>query len=267
MCAKPFLSVGLIVVACLPASAPVCRAQLYRVSMDTSALIGQPNPPGPFYLDFQFTDGSGTSDGNNTARIGNFHFDSGGALVGSPTTAGGVSGDLSGTLTLTDSSFFTEYTQQFTPGDPMHFDMFVTLNPDSGAPDELSFALLETDTSGNLVEIPTTAANNAFLTVDLTTPGPSIQTAGTPLGFNLTINPPTVTAPSGSTPEPDTLVLLAGMGVSAVGLLLHRRQVRHRCRNVLYPTLLCALVAVDRSVGRPRDKRQPPRSFRNEEVA
>src|SRR5688572_23187323 len=90
---------GALVAAALFVS--TAQAQLaYRVSMDTSALVG--HPAGSFFLDFQLNDGEGWGNGNNTAVLSNFTFGSGGA-TGSATTFGGASGDLWSAVTLTDT--------------------------------------------------------------------------------------------------------------------------------------------------------------------
>src|SRR5688572_9400327 len=69
-----------------------------HVSVDTQGLVG--NPAGPFYVDFQFNDGTGAND--NQVNLANFSF-GGGAAVGTATTFGGVTGDLGSGITLTDS--------------------------------------------------------------------------------------------------------------------------------------------------------------------
>ena len=60
---------GMLAVACL-LMAPAAHALLFTIEVDTAPLIG--HPAGPFSLEFQLNDGSGTSDGNNTALIGPF---------------------------------------------------------------------------------------------------------------------------------------------------------------------------------------------------
>src|SRR5579872_2428896 len=92
-------------------TAPACRAQSFHVLFDTSGLAGAAG--GPFSLDFQLTDGSGTGDGNTIVTLADF---TGAALIGSPATTGGVAGALPGVMTMMDSAFFTEYSQVFTPG-------------------------------------------------------------------------------------------------------------------------------------------------------
>ena len=65
---------------------------------------------------------------------------------------GGASGDLGTSVTLTDSDFLNEFTQDFTPGSLLEYDVNLTTNVDTGfTPDAFSFALFQ-----NGVEIPTT---------------------------------------------------------------------------------------------------------------
>src|SRR6185312_13251794 len=100
-----------------------------EVTLNTAPLIG--DTAGPFSLVFQLTDGSGIGDGNNTVTISNFQFGSGGPS-GSPTTFGGVSGDVGSTVTLVDSSFLNYLIQPFTPGTTLEFTVTTTNNVDSG---------------------------------------------------------------------------------------------------------------------------------------
>ncbi len=150
---------------------PLAQAgQLYSVSLNTSPLIG--NPAGPFYVEFQLNDGSGTGDGNNTVELSNFQF-GGSSAVGNPTTlTGGTTGSLTTGVVITDSSFFNEFIQQFSPGGILSFDLYLIPNLDSGpTPDQFSFAILD----NQHLELPTESFSIAFLTIDFTSPL-SVQT-------------------------------------------------------------------------------------------
>ncbi len=199
---KPLLKQTLAALACISAflSAPASHASLvfYHFDVNTAALIG--NPAGPFSLDFQLNDGSGLGDGNNTATIGNFTF-GGGGILGPAYGTGGAAGDLAAGITLTDSTFFNDLYQGFTPGSTLGFDVTLTVNGDAGpTPDAFSFAILD----NNLYNLRTTGVGDTLVLVNLYAAGPAIQT-GT------TLSPAGVTV---SVPEPS----LAGM--LAVGLLL-----------------------------------------------
>ncbi len=215
---KCFISyVCVMMWACCALSASVCRADLvFHVSLNTTPLMG--HPAAPFSVDFQLNDGSGIGDANNTATINNFAF-GGGAPAGSPTLTGGASGDLSGTITLTDSSFLNEFFQEFTPGSTLDFEVQLTTNVDAGpTPDQFSFAILDS----TLTEIPTLGPGDAFLIVDINSTNPSIQTfasdPSTPPaggGSGISISAPQVQV----VPEPTVLMLLViGLG----GLLVAR---------------------------------------------
>src|SRR5690349_14032044 len=124
--------------------------------MSTSPLVG--NPAGPFSLDFQLNDGSAAGDGNNTAVLSGFFFGSG-ASLGSASVAGGASGDLGSSVTLTDSGFLNEFTQGFTPGATLQFLLNLSTNVDAGdTPDQFSFAIL--DSSG--AQLPTLSFFDVF---------------------------------------------------------------------------------------------------------
>jgi hypothetical protein len=135
---------------------------IFTISVDTSALIG--HPAGPFYIEFQLNDGSGTGNGNNTALLGTFDF-AGGAPVGSPILIGGASGDLSSHVVLSDDDFLNEFIQQFTPGPLLTFAVELSTVVELGPqPDQFSFAILDC----NLFEIPTMGPADALVIADIT---------------------------------------------------------------------------------------------------
>jgi hypothetical protein len=195
---------------------------VYDISMNTGPLGS--HPAGPFSLEFQLNDGSGTNDGNNTAVLSNFLFN-GGAAVGSPTLTGGATGTLTSGITLTDSSFFNQFIQGFTPGSALSFRLSLSTNVDSGAtPDQFSFAVL--DKTGT--EIPTLAPSffDVFVQIDINSANPAVQTFGTDTsrspaggGGPINITAPTAT-PVNTVPEPDTLMLFS---FAVAGLLCWRQ--------------------------------------------
>jgi len=191
-----------------------------QVSMDTSPLIG--NAAGPFQLDFQFTDGSGTSDGNNTVTVSGFNFGAG-AASGTAIVSGGASGDLSSTVTLIDNSFFNELTQGFTPGATLSFTLSMTTNVDPGVPDEFSFAIF--DNSG--FEIPTLGPGDAFLVSDISSANPAAQlfasdtSRNAAAGVPIDLSAPAVQAPAAGVPEPSMLTIVA-LALGAIFLVRRR---------------------------------------------
>jgi hypothetical protein len=202
-----------IAVVVLVAGADARADTIFQVSLDTSPLAGIPGA-GPFSVDFQLTDGSGTGDGNNAASIGAFQF-GGGAPVGTPSATGGAAGDLSTGIALTDSAFLNDFQQQFAPGSVFGFTVDLTTNVDpAGTPDEFSFSIL--DSTG--FAIPTTAPNGTevFLVTDITGPAPAINLYPTDPSqqINATGAPPPAIAPE-LVPEPAELRLAC----IALGLL------------------------------------------------
>jgi hypothetical protein len=174
----------------------------YSVDINTASLVG--NPSGPFSLDFQLNDGSGTGDANNTATINNFTFGTGGAS-GSPNLAGGAAGNLSGMITLTDTTPFNEFYQTFNAGNSLSFDVILTLNSDAGpTPDSFSVAILD----NNLYNLPTTGIGDTFLMVNLG-PTPSVTT-----GFSTS---PAVTVSVSAVPEPVPMTWVS-LGLVVFGL-------------------------------------------------
>jgi len=146
---------------------------------DTTALEG--NSDGPFYLDFQMTEGD--SSAGNTATLSNFSFGSGGSagavytqsaatpFITSPANepAGGASGTAVSQIVVTDdpavnaaATTFNELIQAFTPGDKLTFSVALTSNlVDTSKlnPDEFSFQVL--DHTG--ASIPTTSPDGLEL--------------------------------------------------------------------------------------------------------
>jgi VPDSG-CTERM motif len=156
---------GLIVSAFFFIEAPICRANLmFDVNLDTRGLIG--HPAGPFYIDFQLNDGRGTGDANNMVTINNFMFADGNA-VGSPLPSiGGASGSLFSSVSITDSGFVNEFTQQFNPGDTLSFSVVLlttNLEPPGFPPDAFSFSILDS----LLSPIPTTNFADAFIFINI----------------------------------------------------------------------------------------------------
>ncbi len=208
---KSLFKQTLVAFACIGAflNAPTSRASLafYHVDVNTAALIG--NPSGPFSVDFQFNDGSGLGDGNNTGTVGNFTYGGGGAS-GSATQLGGASGDLYSGVVLTDTTPFNELFQGFTAGTTLGFDVTLTTNVDPGStPDAFSFAILD----GSLANIPTTGVGDTLLLINLYPAGVNIQTGAS-------LNPAGVIV---AVPEPSSLgiltfgLILAGLRARYVG--------------------------------------------------
>ena len=196
----------MLLAVCLASVAPLCHANfIFTVTLDTTSLIG--DPAGPFSIEFQLNDGSGTNDGNNTALLSDFQF-GGGMPVGSATLIGGASGDLGSNIVIADNAFLNEFFQEFAPGTMLSFQVELTTNVDPGPqPDQFSFAILDC----TLVEIPTQGPADALVLSDITAT-PTVQTyAGDPSrasecsGLPVTIALPRIVS------EPATILLLGGV--------------------------------------------------------
>jgi hypothetical protein len=190
--------------------APSGRADIiYNFSMNTAPLVGN----GPFALDFQFLDGSGSGDDNNTVKLTNFTF-GGGSASGGGTATGGAAGSLALGVTLQDTSFFNEYYESFTPGTLLSFTIDTTSVPDTGGtPDLFTVAILDS----GLNELPTNGPASEFLDVSLAGgTNAQVSTYGSAPGSEFSLAAPIVQSQSPSpVPEPSSFgelitVLLAG---------------------------------------------------------
>jgi hypothetical protein len=201
------LSVCLFAFAASTASATTVS---YEVTIDTAPLIG--HPAGPFSLDFQFTDGSGLGNANNTVTLSDFGF-GGGSLIGTNMLTGGASGGMESILTLTDSSFFNEAQHRFIPGSSLTFRLTETGNVElGGTPDEFSATILDSSGAG----LPSSAPNGGLLLSDINSPFPSVLSFSTssteaPVagGPPISIAAPTVTSAVSQVPEPPSFWLIA----------------------------------------------------------
>jgi hypothetical protein len=184
----------------------------YTVSISTAPLKQSPlQANGPFTLDFQLVQGD--QPYGDTVTINAFDFINGGYFTGTPFQSGATSvttGIGGPSFQLTDTGFFNEIQQAFTPGDALIFSVSSTgpIPPPNAIPAEFSFSIL--DGSGS--ELPTAAvnanqpaSNSAFVIEDFDPTVNVYQAAGSyaPLGT------PIVTfqgAGSPSVPEPNTLL-------------------------------------------------------------
>ena len=215
-------AVAAIVCLAIGAVAPVHAGIVDLFTIDTGPLSG--DPAGPFSLDLQLNDGSGTDDGNNAAVLSGFTFGAGGGATGSATLAGGASGDLGSSITITDNSFLNEFTQGFTPGSQLQFQLSLSTNvDDGGTPDQFTMAIL--DSSG--AQLPTLSFFDVFVEIDLDSADPAIQTFASDTSRNtvaggapVDLSEPTFTTVS-SAPEPGSMVL-AGCALLVVALCRRR---------------------------------------------
>ena len=208
-----------VLALCRTASASV----IYNVTLNTAPLVG--HLAGPFYLSLAFTDGSGVDDANNTVTLSNINF-GGGSALGNPLVFGGANGSLETGVAITDSSFFSLFSEQFAPGLHLSFTLGLTLNDDAGGtPDRFTFFVL--DSSG--VPLPTLApSGDYFFGVDLHSTGLTFDAYGSDpsraptVGNPLSISGPIITSLN-SVPEPSTIYLLGG---ALLAITLLKRGIR-----------------------------------------
>ena len=170
-------------------------ADSFNVSLNTAPVSGS-----TFTLLFQFTDGSGTSDGNNTILVDNLTFGTAGSAAGVATLNGGASGDVTNGFAMTDADFSNTVEQQFVAGSTLAFTVQLSENPEQPAPDEFAFSI---------EQIGTADVGGAFVVIDVGSSPVTFAASGNGNAAD-NIGNPTVTSP---VPEPSTIVLL-GFGIS-----------------------------------------------------
>jgi len=198
------------------------------VSLDTSLLIG--SAAGPFELAFILTDGSGTSDANNTITLSNFAFGGGSAGATDNTlSGGGESGSLLSGVSLIDSSFFNVFASSFTPGNTLSFLLSLTTNVDAAAPDQFSFILLQGD--GSAVNTSDSSGANSLLTVNIDSSSPSIAT------FASDLTPAPII--SATVPEPPSGLLMAA-ALCVATYMVRKKRAGPRVQTLIRrPTIRC----------------------------
>jgi hypothetical protein len=205
----------LLALACLAPCA--AYAEVLNISVTTGSLIA--HPAAPFYIQFEFTDGSGTNDGNNVVVVDNINFGAGGSAGGLilPDT-GDVTGNLSTGVTLKDTQFLAMFTQSFTPGNTLSFRLTMTNNADAGGtPDSFTFYILDS----SFTPLPTLEpfGQDFIFSADITGSPSSKQsyaadTSRSPAAGGDAIDFSVTTSVAG-VPEPGTMWPVAGILLAA----------------------------------------------------
>jgi hypothetical protein len=174
-------------------------------TLDTAPLVS--SSAGPFTLDFQFDEGNGIGDSNNTVTLSNFSF-GGGSIDTTPSSLTGGVNVTSGPfgVTLTDSSFYNDVEFTVTPGTSLSFTFSSTTNNDPVAPDTFTFAIFD----GSSNEIATTNPNgfDSFVEVDLPSGSSGVNTilSGSAAGASVMLNAPVQGGGTSPVPEPGCLI-------------------------------------------------------------
>jgi hypothetical protein len=195
------------------------QATTITFEVNTTSLVG--HPAGPFSLDFQLNDGSGTGDANNTATLTGF--DLGGGTAGGVTTLGGASGDISTGVSIVDSGFINDFTQVFTAGSYLRFTLSFTTFLDGEVPDLFTFAIL----AASGFPIPTTEPGDpgfdTFISINLDSRDPAVlvYSSDTTRDPTLDVSIRTVTEDQTAVPEPSSLAIL---GAATIALARRRRR-------------------------------------------
>jgi hypothetical protein len=220
----------------------------WTVTLDTSQLAV--NYTSPFGLDFELIGANG-----NTVTLTDFSFGNGGSAgPGAAFLTGGAGGDLGGSVVLSDAAdFFSDFNQQFTPGDMLSFtvDSTVVPPPSGGIPDNFSMVIFSAydpvngynpSTGAGGTPIPTTDPTGAdtFLSLDINGPGST-----TPSGYPSVNGDVSITITPQSVPEPSSGAIVASGLVCLAGVLFGARR-----RTGRGPRRGTSLIAKDRERGR-----------------
>lgn len=183
----------------------------YGVTVDTSSITGTAGS-----LDLNFNPGPLLAQAANLRIL---NFTSNGAVSGTPSITGDVSGILPGTLTFDNGTGFNDYFQAFTFGSNLSFEVMLfgpaLTTPNGSAMSGSTFAFsMFSDAAGTIPALTTDLVNGFAATIDVNLDG---TTTVTNLSAQTGINP---------VPEPSGAVLIGAAIPLIGGLLWFRRRQR-----------------------------------------
>jgi len=200
-------------------SAPALPAQVlnFGVDLNTAALNTQDSANAPFYLDFQLNYGDSTNP-TSTVTLSNFQF-TGGSALGSPTTTGTASGNLTSSVLLTASSIsqLNELYQPFASSTTdIKFTASVTETGSGVTPTEFTTAILDSSLNPP-AQLFTTAPDTASLVVLNLKPSNTYTNVGAYTSLTSADANTVVTGVAATitpVPEPSTTAAIVGCAVT-----------------------------------------------------
>jgi hypothetical protein len=221
-CGAAVLSIALFLSSAARSRAAGQPDLTFFLTLNVASLVSDIN--GPFSLDLQLAPGSDNIV--NTVTLTNFTF-TGGSATGSPNfTAGGATGSLTSTVTLTNSSpIDNELAQAFSSGvTQIQFHVDQTVNPETGVnavPDQFN-VFIDDNNSATGFFVPTTdPTGNDTLLSSTIIEGESLGDLNT---YSSTSPDAGVTASVSTVPEPTSAAMLLIVG--AFGLCARWRTFR-----------------------------------------
>jgi len=215
---KHFLQLAMCITLIATAGVVEAAPITYSVTVNTTSLAGTTG-----FLDFDFAPGSDSQSA--TVSISGFSTD--GLLSGLAQVNGAVTGNLPGSLSITNTTQFNDYFQGLNFGTSIFFTLTLsgpalsTPNGTSTSGSTFAFGMFDATGSNPLL---TSDPNGNTFTVQVNLIGTTSVTTFPPANGG---NPAaTVVTAESTVPEPSTLMLVT---ITALSLIAVRRVSRHSC--------------------------------------